>query len=175
LCAPVETTTAFHLRTLHVDGGRDETALFDLEPALEQGRMVCNLFAEFLATQPMEFRARLPFLTKGEIELEWAAAAGGAAYAAFFQDGVARSMGVLVAGLDAQADRQMVEGLRETVLGPMLGSAAIGEERPMAVLVIMPEAPELTPTLQLLMTALASVYFRAVEGLNTALKPGTVE
>ena len=149
-----------------------EDSRFDLEPALPQGQVVCDLFARFLAGQPQEFREKLPFLKKGDIELQWAAAVKGSAFAAFLQDGQARSMSVLLSGVDEESDRQMMEGLRQAVVDPMLGgdSAALLEvgARPLAIQVIMPGAPELTPTLQLLMTALSSVFFRAILRMRPA-------
>jgi hypothetical protein len=153
-----------HIRTLFAEDGRVEDAEYDLEPALQEGRVVCDLFARFLAERPQEFREKLPFLQKGDIEMEWAAAVKGTAFAAFLQHGEARSMGVLLSGLDEESDRLMLDGLRQTVVEPMLGSseALDIEVRPLGIQVIMPDAPELTPTLQLLMTALASVFFRAI-------------
>lgn len=160
----------FHLRSIFADDGRFETSVFDLEPALEQGRVVCNLFAEFLSRRPMEFREKLSFLKKGDLEMEWAAAAGGAAFTAFLRDSEALGVGVLLAGLDEQSDLQMLAGLRETILQPMIGertaAALAADERPIAILIVMPEQAEMIPTLQLLMTALGSVYFRAIYELH---------
>ena len=159
----------FRVRTIHPESGTVEAAEYDLIPALPQGQVVCNLFAEFLAGQPGEFRERLPFLKKGDIELEWAAASGGAAYMAFFAGGTPVGMGVLLAGADAEADEQMKDALRTSVLDPMVGSAAAemlqAPERPVAWFVELPERPEWNPTVRLLVTALASVYFRAVQSL----------
>jgi hypothetical protein len=154
-------------------GVRVEAAQFDLEPQLPQGRTVCNLFAEFLASQPAEFREQLPFLNKQAIELQWAAAPGGAAFASFFHDGRALGMAVLLSGADEESDSQMLEALRVSILEPMLGPAAaaglaVMEERPGVQLLALSDRPELTPTLELLVTALASVYFRAVKAMAAA-------
>ncbi len=153
------------------DGVRVEAAEFDLEPKLAQGRQVCNLFAEFLAERPAEFRETLPFLNKQEIELQWAAAGGGAAFASFFHGGRALAMAVLLTGTDLESDQQMLEALTVSVLEPMLGdeaAARVGQmtERPGVLLLMTPhDEPELNPTVQLLVTALASVYFRAVQAM----------
>jgi hypothetical protein len=146
-------------------GVRVEAAQFDLEPQLPQGRTVCNLFAEFLASQPAEFREPLPFINKYAIELQWAAAPGGAAFASFFHEGRALGMAVLLSGSGPESDTQMLEALRVSILEPMLGPAAAMEERPGVQLLALDDQPELTPTLELLVTALASVYFRAVQAM----------
>lgn len=157
----------FRVRTIHPDSGRDEIAEYDLVPTLPQGQLVCNLFAEFLAARPGEFRERLPFLNKGEIEMQWAAAEGGAAYAAFFSGGRALGMGILLSGADMEADTRMIEALRVAIAEPMLGERAgqalDAPQRPAVILVQLPDQPEWIPTVQLLVTALASVYFRTVQ------------
>lgn len=155
------------------DGAGVEAAQYDLEPQLPQGRTVCNLFAEFLAQQPAEFRETLPFLNKYEIELQWAAAARGSAFASFFHEGRALGMAVLLSGAEPESDRQMLEALHVSILDPMLGAvraAELGrvEERPGVLLVEMNDQPELLPTLHLLTTALGSVYFRAVKAMAGA-------
>jgi len=160
----------FHVRTIHAEDCRVDTAAYDLEPALPQGRVVCNLFAEFLSTRPMEFREPLTFLNKNPLELEWAAAAGGAAFAAFLENGTALAITVLLSGKDAEADRQMLDGLRQVVAGPMLGEETErcleAAERPLMLVLVMPGSPERIPTLELLATALGSVYFRAIAQLG---------
>ncbi len=155
------------------DGARVEVAQFDLEPQLPQGRTVCNLFAEFLAERPAEFRETLPFLNKFEIELQWAAAAGGSAFASFFHEGQALGMGIMLSGAEPKSDAQMLEALRVSILEPMMGPTVAAkltsmDERPGVLLVELPDRPELTPTLHLLITALASVYFRAVRAMAAA-------
>lgn len=147
-----------------------EAVQYDLEPQLPQGRSVCNLFAEFLADHPAEFREPLPFINKAVIELQWAAASGGSAFASFFHDGRPLGMAVLLSGADEESDDQMLEAMHVSILEPMLGSAAAGtiEERPGVLLLEMNDQPELLPTLQLLITALASVYFRAVNAMAAA-------
>ncbi len=166
----------FAVRTIHpAENGppRVETAQFDLEPPLAQGKTVCNLFAEFLAERPGEFREKLPFVNKLDIELQWAAAGGGAACAAFFHEGRALAMGVLLSGVEPEADEGMIEALGLSIVAPMFGeefAAREGQmsERPGVLMVQMNDSPELIPTSQLLMTALASVYFRAVQALAAA-------
>lgn len=158
-------------------GARVEGAGFDLEPQLPQGRTVCNLFAEFLAQRPGEFRETLPFLNKSEIELDWAAAAGGSAFASFFHEGRPLGMAVLLSGSDRESDEQMLQAMHVSILEPMLGpetAGAVGriDERPGVLLLEMNDRPELKPTLQLLLTALASVYFRAVMAIAGAAAGG---
>ncbi len=155
------------------DGACVEAAQFDLEPQLPQGRTVCNLFAGFLAERPPEFREPLPFLNKFAIELQWAAAGGGAAFASFFHEGRPLGMAVLLSGAEAESDEQMLQAIHVSILEPMLGldrAGALGqiEERPGVLLIEMNDQPELLPTLHLLLTALASVYFRTVKAMAAA-------
>jgi hypothetical protein len=165
--------STFTARTVHCnEGGGDpriETAAFDLTPALEQGRAVCNLFAEFLSGAPGEFREKLPFLNKLAIEMQWAAASGGAAFYAFFHNNETIEMGILAAGTNAESDEQILMALRESIAVPMMGDRARNilemPERPLAIRLRMPGNPELGPTMDLLTIALASVYFRAILSL----------
>jgi hypothetical protein len=167
----------FYVRTIHPEDNRVEVAGFDLEPELEQGRSVCELFGRFLADHPAEFRERLPFLKNTDIELQWAAASGGAAFAAFFSDGETLSLGVLLAGVNEESDAMMLEALRESVAVPMLGEQAESllnwPERPLMLQLQMPDQPEKVPTVQLLSTALASVYFRAILALDAERSAAT--
>ena len=165
----------FFVRTIHPetnwpDEKRVEVASFDLIPTLPQGQTVCNLFAEFLAERPGEFRETLPFLNNCEIELQWAAEAGGVAFSAFFAEGRALGMGVLLTGVDLQADEQMIEAFRVSIVEPMLGEKAapalVAPERPLVLMVQLKDQPELIPTVQLLITALASVFFRAIQQMS---------
>jgi hypothetical protein len=158
----------FTVRTVRPGNARVEAAQFDLEPQLPQGRTVCNLFAEFLAERPAEFRETLPFLSKLEIELQWAAAARGSAFASFFHEGKTLGMAVLLSGSEPESDSQMLQAINVSIFEPMLGTAVEIEERPGVLLLEMDDRPELMPTLQLLITALASVYFRAVNSMAAA-------
>lgn len=162
----------FQVTTIHAESGRVETVGYDIVPALPQGQVVCNLFAEFLAARPAEFREKLPFLNKVDVDLQWAAASGGAAFMALIAGAEPLAMGILLSGADSSADEQMIDALRTSVLGPMLGedSLALADVpgRPAAVLLQLPGSPEHTPLVQLLTTALASVYFRAVEKMAAA-------
>jgi hypothetical protein len=168
----------FYVRTIHPEQMRVEVAGFDLEPELEQGQVVCKLFSSFLADHPGEFRERLPFLNNSDIELQWAAASGGAAFAAFFAGGEAISIGVLLTGVNEESDTLMLDALRESVAGPMLGARAAelleSPERPLLLQLQMAEQPEKIPAVQLLSTALASVYFRAVLALDAEQKSKAV-
>lgn len=160
----------FTVRTVHAADGRMESAAYDMIPALPQGQTVCSLFAEFLASQPGEFDAKLPFLNKVEVEMQWAAAGGGSAFYAFLHGGEPLGMGVLLSGATEESDGSMLESFRAALLDAVTDgrSAAVVEDadRPLAVLVQFPDRPELMPTLQLLTTALASVYFRVVAQLH---------
>ena len=164
----------FYVRTIHPEDRRVEVAGFDLEPELEQGQSVCQLFGRLLADHPAEFRETLPFLKNSDIELQWAAASGGAAFAAFFSEGQALSIGVLLTGVNEESDALMLEALRESVAIPMLGEQAAEliewPERPLMLQLQMPDQPEKIPTVQLLSTALASVYFRAILALDAESK-----
>jgi hypothetical protein len=66
----------------------------------------------------------------------------------------------------------MVQVLGSTILVPMLGEEALKlaqvPARPAAVLLQLPDSPEHAPLVQLLTTALASVYFRAVRRMASA-------
>lgn len=171
----------FHSRTIRpgaaaTDGPTVSAATFDLEPQLEQGRQICNLFAEFLAGQPGQFRERIPFLNKMDIELDWAAQAGGAAFAAFFSQGAPVSIGILLGGTDATVDADMLEAMRGSILAPLFGEIPPDSplldapERPVVIMVQFSDQPEAIPAVDLLTTALASVYFRTVAML-AASKP----
>ena len=160
----------FYVRTIHPEEKRVDVAGFDLEPELEQGQNVCKLFGRFLADHPAEFREKLPFLKDSDIELQWAAASGGAAFAAFFDEGETLSIGVLLTGVNEESDSLMLDALRESIAGPMLGERAadllVSPERPLLLQLQMPDRPEKIPAVQLLSTALASVYFRAILTLD---------
>lgn len=160
----------FYVRTIHPAEKRVEVAGYDLQPTLGQGEAVCTLFGDFLAERPAEFRQRLPFLNNSDIELQWAAASGGAAFAAFFGGGETLSMGVLLTGVNEESDSLMLGALREHAAGPMLGEDAgrllESPERPLLLQLQMPGQPERLPALQVLSTALASVYFRAILALD---------
>jgi hypothetical protein len=162
--------TTFTVRTIFADQQRVETGAFDLIPGNEQGEAVCSLFLEFLSEQPPEFRALLPFLRKGETELEWASAAGGAALASFYEAGEPVSMGILLSGVNEESDRQMLDALRQSVREPLFGGEAPAyleaPERPLLLNVIFPGNPELTARLQLLVTALSSVFFRVMHEMR---------
>ncbi len=164
-------SATFLVRTIHLDPRRVESGSFDLEPTLPQGQVVCNLFGEFLAERPAEFREKLPFLKKVDVELEWAAAGGGAAFATLYRDAEPLAMGILMSGAQPETDGQMLDAMRGSILRPMLGEdidAMDGEPRPAVLLLQMPGQPERFAMVQLLITALASVYFRAVQRMAGA-------
>lgn len=140
-----------------------EAASYDVIPTNDQGKAVCGLFLDFLSENPPEFRKPLPFLKKGSTELQWAAADGGVAFAAFFEEGQPVSMGVLISGLAPEADEQMIASIREAIFGEEETDGMLdAPERPVFLNVLFPGAPELHPQTQLLSAALASVYFRVI-------------
>ena len=97
----------FHVRCIHPDQGRIEANSFELQPTNSQGEAVCDLFRRYLADRPATFRDKLPFLRKGDIELDWSAAKGGVALASLFSSGEPAAISVPLTGLDPEADRIM--------------------------------------------------------------------
>lgn len=165
----------FTVRTIFPEQERVEVTRYDLEPTNEQGQAVCAMFLDFLSEQPTEFREKIPFLKKGETELEWASAAGGAAFATFFEDGEPISMGILISGVQAESDNQMLESLNSAILTPIFGEKAAeyleAPERPLLMNLMIPGRPESIPRTQLLFTALASVYFRVMIQMHQQFQP----
>jgi hypothetical protein len=162
----VTIATMFHVRCIFPEQGRIEANSFELKPTNSQGEAVCDLFHRFLADRPPEFRDRLPFLRRGDIELDWSAAAGGVALASLFCSGGPAAISVLLSGIDEQADAMMSEVFRENVL-EVLFSGQFEEalevpDRPLVIQVLFPTDPEWMPAIQLLSAALASVYFRSL-------------
>ena len=153
----------FHIRTIHLAEKRQDQAAYELAPTNPEGQQVCAMFAGFLAERPPEFRERLPFLRR-DLELEWTAAPGGVALASFHTGQAPCSMGILLAGVDAEADRIMLDAWRDNVIGPLMGGDAgdygLAAERPLLINVLFPEAAEFGSALELMAAALASVYFR---------------
>src|SRR5262249_24502692 len=132
-----------------------------MAPTNEEGERVCALWAEFLGDRPPEFREKLPFL-KRDLELEWTAAPGGVALASFYDNEGPRTMGILLAGVDPEADRVMLDAWRNNVLKPLLGAHrdfGQTDKRPALLNIVFPGPLELVPALQLMVTALCSVYF----------------
>lgn len=155
----------FLVQAIHLESGEVENTTFDLVPKVEQAEKICRVFGEWLAGQPSEFRERIPFLTRGDMELEWTAASDGVAFAALIGGGEPLSVSVLLAGINAEADNGMLEGLLRMVPEDVFTPST---QRPLLATLLFPGAPEAIPTVQLLTTALASVFFRTVLGLNEA-------
>ncbi|MDX2154583.1 MAG: hypothetical protein SFV54_27825 [Bryobacteraceae bacterium] len=147
---------------MHLESGQVEDSEFDLTPTVAEGERICGLFDEWLKGQPPEFQERVPFLKRGDLELSWSAASGGVAFASFHSEGAPLSMSLLLSGLDSEADRGLLIGMAETGLGPEVAAELDAPQRPLLATVLFPGAPEAVPTLQLLSTALASVFFRKV-------------
>lgn len=133
---------------------------------------MCGLFLDFLSENPPEFRKALPFLKKGSTELQWAAADGGVAFAAFFEENRPVSMGVLISGLVPEADEQMLASIHEAIFGEQPAEMLEAPERPLMLNVLFPDSVELHPQVQLLSTALASVYFRVIGEMLAQSTPG---
>jgi hypothetical protein len=154
----------FHVRCILPHQGRIEANQFDLQPADSQGEAVCDLFRRYLSDRPSQFRDRLPFLRRGDIELDWSAAEGGVALASLFCSSEPASISVLLSGVNPEADRMMTEVFRENVLDLLFGGEFYEvleiPDRPLVVQVLFPCDPEWAPAVQLLSAALASVYFR---------------
>ena len=154
----------FHIRCILPYEGRIEANQFDLQPTNSQGEAVCDLFRRYLADRPSQFRDRLPFLRRGDIELDWSAADGGVALASLFCSNEPACITVLLSGENREADHMMGEVFRENILD-LLFAGQFSEvletvERPLVIQVLFPCDPEWAPAVQLLSAALASVYFR---------------
>lgn len=172
----------FHVRNIYLEEARVEAGKFDIVPTNPQGEAVCALVAEFLTNRPPEFRDKLAFLKRGNFELDWSAVAGGVALASLFDKDQPATMAILLTGVEPEADRMMLDLFRDNVLRPIFDSAPqeqVNElvnvpERPLLLQALFPISPEWSPTIQLLSTALASVYFRTILQLSaTATEPGT--
>lgn len=154
----------FHVRCILPNQGRIEANRFDLQPTNAEGEAVCDLFRRYLADRPSQFRDRLPFLRRGDVELDWAAAEGGVALASLFCSNEPASISVLLSGENSEADTMMAEVFRENVLDLLFGGefndVLETPERPLVIQVLFPCDPEWAPAVQLLSAALASVYFR---------------
>jgi hypothetical protein len=160
----------FTVRLIEPAGRRVETGIFDTVPEHEQARKVIELVREFLRNRPPQFRDKLKFLKQGSLELEWLAAPGGVAFASIDEESVPLSMAVLLSGREWEADAGMITGFRQGVIEPLLGGMSeeeheqiFSDERPLVLLGVMGENPERVPLLHMLNTALASVYFEALE------------
>ncbi len=151
----------FTIQNIYADGAKSDAHELPLKPN-EEAEKVCALFADFLAGHPAGFREKLPFLNRGNYELEWAAAAGGSAFATFYESDAPVSMGVLLSGNDEESDRQMLDFFVSSPLEPMFASTRPAAIRPLLLQVNFMDRPDAAPVVQLLATALASVYFRAI-------------
>ena len=140
-----------------------ESTTFELVPSHEPAERVCQVLREFLAHRPPQFREKLTFLNHGDLELEWSASEGGVAFASLYNTGDPAAFLLLLSGQDDEADQGMYQGFASSLVQPLIGEASpLPEGRPLLILLIAPGSPELTPLLQLLATALASVYFRSL-------------
>lgn len=159
----------FAVRTIYPDSRSVNIETFEVEPTTPQAQSVCGLFGQYLSERPTEFRDKLEFVKKYNMEMEWAAAGGGCAYCAFYVDDVPVSMMVLLCGYVLREEQLMLDGLKAAILGRLLEDDADRlmdvPERPVVLHVLLPGHAELGPMLQLMTSALASVYFQAMEAL----------
>lgn len=156
----------FHVRCIFPEQGRIDANVFEMEPTNTHGEAVCDLFRRYMEDRPAAFRDRLPFLRKGDIELDWSAADGGVALASIFSSGDPACISVFLTGQNADADQMMLDVFRENVLellfcGEFTDVLEVAE-RPLVIQVLLPGDPEWVPAVQLLSTTLASVYFRSI-------------
>lgn len=156
--------STFQLHTLALGSDAVQRQQLALAPDDPQSEEICGLFHRFLVDKPKEFRMLLPFLKRDEIEMEWAAAAGGAALCTFYEDDSPLASAVLLSGSSPEADQQMSTLFEAAVLEPVFGAAAkdlLRFNSYPAVGVAMLAAPqERFPVVQLFYASLASVYFR---------------
>ncbi len=161
----MSTNIQFELRVVHMDSGRIERGQYDCAPELEQAAGVIRLVREFMSGRGAQFRERIPFLKRGDMELEWAAATDGVAFSTFYESGKAATLGVFAFDPNSEAGRGVLEGLRHTLgLGAEETEPSAG---PLAVVAALPGKPEWLPTLHLLNTSLAATFFQAVATRQT--------
>ncbi|WP_321474353.1 hypothetical protein [uncultured Paludibaculum sp.] len=150
----------FEVRVVNVEDGRVEQGSFDTVPTLEQAEKVVRLMREFLSTMPAQFRAAVPFLKRGSIELEWASATGGVAFATFHESGQAATLAVMASDPFNEAGQGVLAGLQQSLnFDPEVVAPVEG---PLMVVAALPGAAEWQPILHLLNTSLAAVYFGAI-------------
>jgi hypothetical protein len=150
----------FEVRIINMEDGRVEQGMFDTVPTLEQAVKVVGLMREFLSTMPAQFRAPLPFLKRGSVELEWASATGAVAFATLYESGQAATLAVMASDPKSEAGQGVLGGLQQSLgLSPAEVAPTDG---PLMVVAALPGAPEWQPILHLMNTSLAAVYFSAV-------------
>ena len=163
----------FFVHNILLEDGQIESGQFELNPTSEEGQAVCRVFAEFLKNRPAAFRDKIGFMNRGDFELDWSAADGGVALASLVESGETLAMGVLLTGVQGESDRRMLEMFVANVLVPLFGNVPEDEvnklaqvsERPLLLQLLFPGSPEWAPAVQLLSTALASVYFKTILAL----------
>lgn len=163
----------FHMHTLSMGNESIQRQELEMTPSNPQGEEVCGLFHRFLADKPMEFRLQLPFLKRDEIEMEWAAAQGGAALCTFYEDDSPLASAVLLSGVNSEADGQMGALFEAAILDPIFGPEAKlvlqFSAYPAVALAMLSAEPERYPTVQLFYASLASVYFRQMSSFAKTL------
>jgi hypothetical protein len=154
----------FTVRTISVSGRKVETAVYDGASAGPESEQASKALAAFLAARPAEFREKLTFL-EHEAELEWTAGPEGVALASIYGPAAAYSMGILLAGIDEEADQMMLDAWKENVLKPVFAQDAArfvhAPERPVLINLVFPAADQLGASVQLTAAALAAAYFRS--------------
>lgn len=151
----------FTVRTIFLEQDRVDAVSYDDPVPGPEGDPARALWSQFIGSRPPVFRETLPFLP--DVQLEWSAGPGGVALASTHNADGPCSMGIMLAGRDAEADQMMLTAWRNNVLKPLLGEDGAakvdGSERPLLINVICPAAGENTSALRLTATVLASAFF----------------
>ena len=143
-----------------------ETSALELQPSTPEAEAVCELVREYLRNRQPAFADRLGFLNRGDFSLDWSAAAGGVALFTILETTQPASMGLLLCGIEQQTEAEMVDAFTANVL-PIAGGD-LCPDRPLLLHAVFPGRPEITPILQLVASALASVFFRTVLRLHAS-------
>jgi hypothetical protein len=151
----------FEVRLLRLEDNAVEQGSFELEPSMEQAAAVCRLMRELLSARPSQFRDKVAFLKRGDIELEWNAAEGGVAFATFYEAGEPLTVAALAYESGSEAGRGVREGFFQMLRAKPFDGLP-DDSTPLLLIAALPGRPESLPLMQLLNTTLAAVYFTAV-------------
>jgi hypothetical protein len=150
---------SFEVRVFHLDDGRQESGRFKIAPELEDARRVVGVMREFLHGKPEQFKAAIPFLKKGAVELEWNAGSGGVAFFSWSVEGSPAAFGAMVAEASGEAGTGVLGGFA----GLMKLEAAPAAEGRTVWVASLPGRLDTLPLLHLLTTSLGAAFFGAVE------------
>jgi len=158
---------SFEVRVFHLQEGRQEAGRFELEPQLEDARRVVGVMREFLAGKPGQFKAPLPFLKRGAVELEWNAGAGGVAFFAWTVEGAPAAFGAMVCEAFSESGAGVLGGFAATMklerMPPAQGRTVW--------LAALPGGMETLPLIHLLTSSLGAAFFAAVDQAKAAQPP----